>query len=156
MATEAPKQSVLCFLTDNWLERKIDAPRNRGGTIKFRYSVVAAKHEWTLNEEREGGLPVAQLHAARFADMAPAFKSVCNLEPEACLARIVEALEKLTGKSLASAQEKNATGVRTYPDAPERWVQLGKQLDEFYGVNYAVDDGVKAKLFGADSEDDEE
>lgn len=148
MATEAPKQSVLCFLTDNWLERKIDAPRNRGGTIKFRYSVVAAKHEWTLNEEREGGLPVAQIHAARFADMAPAFKSVCNLEPEVCLERVSSALGKITGKNNVMKADAKTS--------PDRWVELGKQLDEFYGVNYAVDDGVKAKLFGADSEDEEE
>lgn len=148
MATEIAKSTILCHLTDDWQKRIIEGPRNKGGELQYRFFVVANKYGWALSEERAGSIAAtAHAHAASLSILACTFKSHINLDPVECLNRVANGLVKLTGKPFSFAQSTK-TGA-------ELWVDMGRQLDEFYKTNYAADDDVRKNLFGVDGEDDD-
>lgn len=147
MATEIAKSTVLCNLTDDWQSRLITGPRNNGGTLRYRFFVIANKFGWALSEERDGSVPTAHVHAASFALLACTFKSHVKMDPVECLQRVAAGLTKITGKAFTFAQSKK-TGA-------ELWVDMGRQLDEAFKTNYAADDDVRKNLFGFEGEDED-
>lgn len=139
---------VLCYLTDDWLSRPVDGPRSKGETLEYRYGITATGFEWNLTEFRRGTPPLIRIHATRFEDLVPSFKTEANVDPVEGMKRCVEALEKI-------AQKKAVLTVPEKGNKIEKAIAFAALVDAAYETNYAIHDNVRERFFG-DAEDDSE
>jgi hypothetical protein len=150
MKVDSPKQTdsekVLCFLSDDLKTRKAESPRSKGETLSYRHGVATTPNSWTLTEYR-GKLAFNQVYATSFADLAPSFKTVADIDPVEGMKRVVASLERITGKKLVL----NGNGSNSIEQA----IEMGKQVDAFFEADYAIHDKVRERLFGESATEDE-
>lgn len=142
--TEA--ENVLCLLTDDWKTRKAESPRSKDVTLSFRYGVAATPNSWTLTEYR-GELALNQVYATSFADLAPSFRTIADVDPVEGMKRVVASLEKISGKKIALSNN-GANEI-------EKAIEMGRQVDAFFEVDYAIHDKVRERIFGDGGTEDE-
>lgn len=150
MANGTEKTTVICQLTSDWQERKSDSHLAKSEIMRFRYVVACFHKFWALCfESATSSIIQNRKFAARFADLAPTFKSVAGVDPVDGLQRVADGLKELTGKEI-TFDHKGLKGA-------ELWVELGRQIDQFYDVDHnASQDDVRTKLFGEMKEEGEE
>lgn len=150
MTIELPKQDdaekVLCYLTDELRERKAEGPRSKGETLRYRFGIAATPNSWSLTEFR-GELSFNRVYATSLADLAPSFKTIADNDPIEGMKRVVAAFERITGKKL-SLSNSGANDI-------EKAIEMGRQVDSFFEVDYAVHDKVRERMFGDSGTEDE-
>lgn len=139
---------VLCFLTDNWQSRVIDGPRNKGQTLEYKFGITATNHEWNLCEFRKDSPPIVRVHASRFADLVPSFKTEGGTNPLEGMQRCLTALEAIAKLKPAFIPAKG--------NDLEQAMILAAQVDSTYQTNYAIHDNVRERFFGEASDDTED
>ncbi len=142
------KTSVLCDIS-GWKTRKTNSHLAKTDDIKYRYLVCSLSNGWALTIEQDSSpAPINKKFAARFADLACCFKSEANVDPEIALAKVIESLEEKTGKKF--------TLVKKPLPLPEKWIDIGRQIDVFFDVDYnsGSQGSVRERLFGVGSDDE--
>jgi hypothetical protein len=166
MKVASPKQNdtekVLCHLSDDLKTRKAESPRSKGETLSYRHGVAATPNSWTLTEYR-GDLAFNQIYATSFADLAPSFRTIANVDPIEGMKRVIASLERITGKKLPAAQD-NLGGLppgklvvvgSVGANEIEKAIEMGRQVDAFFEVDYAIHDKVRERIFGDGGTEDE-
>jgi FMN phosphatase YigB (HAD superfamily) len=150
MKVDLPKQAenekVLCHLSDDWKTRKSEGPRSKGETLSYRYGVSATPNSWALTEYREN-LAFNQVYATSFADLAPSFRTIANVDPVEGMKRVIASLERITGKKIVLSN----SGANEI----EKALEMGRQVDAFFEVDYAIHDRVRERIFGDGGTEDE-
>lgn len=150
MKVDSPKQTdtekVLCHLSDDWKTRKAESPRSKGETLSYRHGVAATPNSWTLTEYR-GDLAFNQIYATSFADLAPSFRTIADVDPVEGMKRVIASLERITGKKIALSN----SGANEI----EKAIEMGRQVDALFEVDYAIHDKVRERIFGDGGAEDE-
>jgi len=142
------KTSILCELTD-WRTRQTNSHLAKTAEIKYRYLISCLSNGWALSFEQEDSVsPVNKKFAARFADLICSFKTEAGIDPIEGINTVVASLSKLTGKKI-SFDKKGLSG-------SELWVELGRQVDVAFDVDYnaGTSGSVRARLFGDEGDDE--
>jgi hypothetical protein len=139
-------EKILCYLSDDWKTRIAESPRSKGETLTFRYGIAATPNSWTLTEYR-GDLAFNQVYATSFADLAPSFKTIADANPIDGMKRVISSLERITGKKIVL---NNIVAGEI-----ETAIDMGRQVDSTFEVDYAIHDKVRERIFG-ESETEEE
>lgn len=145
-----PPALILCPLSD-WQKRVSTGPRAKGQVIEYRFVLQAAKYCWSLVCEYKNGTMIASKHSPSMEYLAPTFKTEAALDPVSVLTIVKDRLKQLTGRSFDLKIDNSKTGAAL-------WTDLGKQLDDFFGLNYSTTEkDFRPALFGqAVGEDDED
>jgi hypothetical protein len=130
------------------MSRSVDGPRSKGDTIEYRYGITATGFEWNLTEFRKGTSPIILVHASRFEDLAPAFKTDANTDPIEGMKRCAAALEQIAKKNIVLVVPDKGNKI-------EQAIAFAASVDAAYETNYAIHDKVRERFFG-DAEDDSE
>lgn len=140
---------VLCYLTDDWLSRVSDGPRNKGQTFFYKYGITASSFGWQLTEFRKDTVPVMRVHASRFADLTPSFKKEAGLKAFDCIRRIQQALEAIA---------KLSPDIKPLPTDVDLDIAIdyAEQVDSFYKTNFTLYDDVKTRYFGSSAVEEED
>ena len=139
---------VLCFLTEDYQSRVIDGPRNKGETLHYKYGITATNFEWNLTEFRKDSPPIIRIHASRFEDLVPSFKTEAGCDPIESMKRCLAALEATAKLKVAIVVPKGKS--------VEEAISFAREIDSAYQTNYAIHDDVRERYFGAAEDDSDE
>jgi hypothetical protein len=138
---------ILCYLHEDWQTLRASAGRLRGEEYQYKYAVVALSGCWALCEFRTNGTTNYHRYASNMNDLCMFFRINARVDTILGMQRVKAALDLRLGEQTIEIVKSGAS-VDTALD-------FATKVDAAYGIDYAVHDDVRSRIFQSTVLEDE-